>query len=211
MKPAYGFVNECRIIEELNLKRVKCIKDNLKDMLYALYDDLNDEDLILAYHCEKKEKADICIEFNRVKKYISIKYGDKNSVHTEELKNFKRFILYNNFGWEIMEKYLSYHYADGTLDGSGAERVSVAEYKLTHTEEIIEINKMFNKKKILNEAYRRFLFRGIVADGHTVDAILYCKGDIRLWASNDEVIDYLTHKAYLKSSGVHFHVSLYNR
>lgn len=204
MKPAFGFVNEYRVIEELSLKKVKDIKENLKDMLYALYADLNEDDIINASHCEKGEKADMCIEIRGIKKYVSIKYGDKNSVHTEELKNFKRFILYNNCGWDIMEKYLYYHYADGTLDGTGSDRISVAEYKLTHSDKIAEINKVFNRKKVLNEAYQRFLFRGIIPNGNTVDAILHCKNNDRLYATREEVFEYLHHKAYMQSSGVHF-------
>lgn len=53
MKTAFGFVNEYRVIEELNIKKVKDVKENLKDMLYALYANLNEEDIINASHCEK--------------------------------------------------------------------------------------------------------------------------------------------------------------
>lgn len=204
MNPAYGFVNEYRIMEELNLKRVGEVKKDLQDMLYGMFSNICENDKISAIHCEKREKADICVEINNVKKYISIKFGDKNSVHTEELRNFKKMMLYNNCKWETLEQYLRYHYADGTMDGSGEKRVGAAEYKLMHSEEIEDINRAFNRKKILQEAYRRFLFRGIVPNGNEVDAILHCLSNKRLWAKRDEIIEYLNRKAHIKSSGVHF-------
>mgnify|MGYP006990256997 CR=1 FL=1 len=46
-------------------------------------------------------------------------------------------------------EFLKYHYADGTIDGTGENRMTVAEYKEKYQQEIDLINKQFNNKDFI--------------------------------------------------------------
>ena len=61
---------------------------------------------------------------------------------------------------EMVINFLKYHYADGTTNGSGVNRISISEYKKSHQKEIDEINVFLNNKDILIKAINRFVIKG---------------------------------------------------
>ena len=64
-------------------------------------------------------------DINDVIKNVSI----KNSVHVEGISSFIHFLIENKVDRQNVINYLKYHYADGTTNGSGLNRISVDEYK----------------------------------------------------------------------------------
>lgn len=64
----------------------------------------------------------------------------KNSVHSEPISEFVHFLILNKMPREMVVNFLKYHYADGSIDGSGINRMSISEYKKSHQNEIDEIN-----------------------------------------------------------------------
>lgn len=204
MQPKFGYTYEEMLCKKMNGKKVGDIEEVLQKMIYQFMGQVNDETIVYVYRFRDEGKADICIKTEKEEKLLSVKYGDKNSVHTESIHTFRKFILYNNCGWDILEAYLRYHYADGTLDGSGKMRMAVSEYKTLHHEEVEKINRRFNRKEMRLAAYERFLFRGIVPKKKKIDGILHCKNGEVQYATCEEIVEYLEHKAKMESSGVHF-------
>ena len=58
------------------------------------------------------------------RKRISIKKGINNSVHVEGISSFIHFLIDSNVSREAVIEYLRYHYADGTQNGRGINRIS---------------------------------------------------------------------------------------
>jgi len=80
---------------------------------------------------------------------ISIKKGVKNSVHVEGIESFTTFLKELGVRKSLINMFLKYHYADGTKNGTGDIRISSAEYKKHHQNEINKINKELNKDRYI--------------------------------------------------------------
>ena len=86
-------------------------------------------------------------------KRISIKKGVKNSVHTEPISEFIHFLIENKMPRKLVVFFLKYHYADGTTNGKGENRITAEEYKKTHQSQIDEINEFINQEHIIKKSY----------------------------------------------------------
>lgn len=164
---------------------------------------LNDKFVINAWKNHLPQKADIFIKINDVKKGISIKKGIKNSVHVEGISEFIHFLIENKVNKDIIIEYLKYHYADGSTNGKGENRVSISEYKLINQEKIDEINKVFNSEKLLLAAINRFILKGNNSD-YYIDAIIYGEVDDFLWVMKRDVRKIILSKKDEYSTSVHF-------
>lgn len=151
------------------------------------------------------QKADIFVVVNGERKGISIKKGVKNSVHTEPISEFVKFLIENKIPQNIILEYLKYQYADGTTDGTGKVRLPVNEYKKENQNKIDEINKYFNKNDILLKAVNRFVLQGRNSDDK-IDAIIYGVIEDFIWIKSDDVRKIIFKKKNEYSSGVHFSV-----
>lgn len=167
-----GFKNEIEFIKSLNNKRFKNLNYNLQLFIEDIFENVNNTDKINCYKNKENQKCDIFIKINNVIKKISIKKGVKNSVHTEPISEFVNFLIENHIPRNIIINFLRYHYADGTTNGSGKNRISVLEYKETYQKEIDEINKFLNDDILLKKAIDRFILRGRNSND-SIDVILY--------------------------------------
>lgn len=193
-----GYQNEFEFINYLNGKRYGELNILIQDLLKKLYPDVEKTDIITAYKYGRYAKVDIVVSINGIEKGISIKSGSRNSIHIETIKKFVSYLKKINFN-EI-ERLLRYLYSDGTIDNTGAIRQSSSEYKLNHGDDIILIND--NLQKIKKELLIRFLIKTDVNYRINVDAFI--SGDVNdfLWATREEVIEYLT-TVNQESFGVH--------
>ena len=199
----FGFKNENTLITELNNKKVSNLNLNLKNFIYFLFHNLNGNEKILAYPGIHGQKPDIIIEINDEIKNVSVKIGNGNSVHQENINLFINFLSSLNISEKIQFELLEFHWGDGTIDGTGTNRISSNEYKKIHSNEINFINSEFNKNYLLKNFLNRFIFQGKSLSYDIVDVIYY--GDIKNghWASREEIFDYiLNHKFY--SDSIHF-------
>ena len=157
--------------------------------------------LILFLHYP--QKTDIFIRINGVMKGISIKKGMKNSVHVERITDFIHFLIDNKVDKEIVIQYLKYHYADGSINGTGKKRLSCEEYKIHNQSEIDSINKAINNEKILRQAIEKFVIKGNNSDFY-IDAMIYGTVDDFLWITKKDVMDIILSKRNDYSTAVHF-------
>lgn len=197
IKMKKGYLTELVFINSLDGKRFCEINLLLQELMQTLYPKIKVNDLITAYKYGKYAKTDIVISVRGIKKGISIKTGDKNSVHLEPISKFIQCLKKYNF--KETESLLRYLYSDGTNNNTGIERISAEEYKKDHQEEIDKINLELDKiKKML---IIRFLIKTDVNYQVSVDAIVYgCANDF-IWATKEEVISYL-YKKEIESTGV---------
>lgn len=198
-----GFENEYELIEYLNSKKIKDLNSNMKDFIFFIFGNIDEENIIQATSGKSGQKPDMIITINNVIKRISIKKGTGNSVHQEKVDVFVEFLESINISNETINKLLKFHWGDGTSDGTGSQRISSSDYKQQFPEEIEMINKEFNKEKNIKEFIYRFIMQGKSDDYDIVDALYYGNVNEGHWASKDEIIEYVVNNIFSLDS-IHF-------
>lgn len=193
-----GYFNEIVFINSINNKKYKETNLLIQELLRKLYPRIKENDLIIAYKYGQYAKVDIVICVNNIKKGLSLKTGDKNSVHLEKIYQFCNYI--KKYGFKEIENLKRYLYSDGTTNNTGKERISAKEYQKIHYSEIKKINiELNNYKHIL---INRFLIKSDINYKVTVDAFIYGEINDFIWATKEEVLDYLINKNF-DSNGIH--------
>lgn len=197
-KKISGFENEMEFVRTFNNKRVK----NL-DFIESLFGIVSADSLIKCWKVSGYSKVDIRIKIENIIKNISIKKGVKGEVHVEHIDTFFEFLKelkVSEYSSNEIKKYL---YADGTNNGTGEIRQSVSEYKENNQEVIDKVNNELNEHKVLKESINRFIFKGRVSELE-VDAIVYGIREDFLWATRDEILEFINIYKNLYSTALHF-------
>ena len=198
-----GYQNEDDFVLLLNNKRVCDIQYGLQLFVYDIFNRVSDKDIIICYKSYKLTKYDIVISINNQIRRISIKKGIKSSVHNEPISEFIHFLIENKMPKDLVIEFLKYHYADGTTNGTGNNRIAADEYKKKHQQEIDRINKFINQKSLLFKAIDRFIIKGRNSK-YKIDAILYGVPDDFLWIKRKDIYKMLLYKRNIYSTSIHF-------
>lgn len=185
-KNSAGIANEINFVKKLDGKKVEELNQNFKEMLYLLFDDLKEDDIIECWKSKYKEKADIKIRVHDDIKGISIKMGESNSVHQEHINSLSNFLLNAGLSSKNVERLRSYIF--GIIDGT---QVSAKIYKQKRYKDIIELKNSLADLYIKICLIIRFLFRGKERQIYDADAIIHGTPDDFLWATKSEIINYL--------------------
>ena len=204
-KKISGYENEEEFASYLNGKQVGRIYPNFLDLLYKLYGYLDFKDYIECWVNKSKRKADIYIKINGYVRSVSIKKGVKNSVHNESISTLVSFFRKIGIDEEIISKFLYYQYADGTMNGTGKNRISSVLYRKEHQKDIDDINKELNDEKLINAFVNRFILQGNKSE-YEVDAIIYGVVEDFIWITKEEV--YYIMRKHLKDECASLHISL---
>lgn len=197
-----GFINEELLRNEINSKSYINYNSNIRAFLNFLFDDnLNPNMKFIAGKKAGKMKPDLYISHNGIEKYISVKKGSGNSVHQESIDVFFPFFQ-ELLGSELLTDLKMFHYGDDTTDDSGLVRYSASECKSRYSGQISRLNKQINDIENIDRFLDRFLFVGNVKSA-TVDAIYHGTIDKGLWASRNEIMDYV-HNHVFSLNAVHF-------
>ena len=200
-----GIYKEEEYVAYLNGKRVKEVNSRFQKCFKDLFEDTDEDDIISAWKNDIPQKTDFFVKINKEIKKVSLKTGAKNSVHVIAISKFTRFLNENGVPQRQIIEYLKYHFADGTLNGSGQVRQSVKEYKEIHQEKIDELNRYLNEKILVINAIERFVTRGD-NDSSKIDLLIYGEIDSFLYIKTDEIEELLLSKINHYSSGVHISV-----
>lgn len=201
-KDISGYKNEEEFAEYLNGKNFGRIYPVFQELLYKLYGKIDFDDTITCWVNKSKRKADIYIKVNNYVRGISIKKGVKNSVHVESIEEFVSFLKNMKVNNEVINKFLKYHYADGTTNGTGKKRISSMEYREKYQEDIDYINKEFNKEEYIDKFINRFVLQGNKSE-YEVDAIIYGVVDDFIWITNKEIKYIIKNHLYDIVSSLH--------
>lgn len=180
---------ELDFVKFINYKKYSDLNPNLKEFIKFLFNNIKDEDILQCKRLNTLGKSDIKIKLKDMIKYISIKSGSQNSVHTEKLETFITFLRQIGIKEEILSILLLYHFGDGTKDGTGKIRWSAEEAKLKYTKEIKKFNQFINNHYCLEKLINRILFEG--TSNKIVANVIYY-GDIKygVWAEKEELLKY---------------------
>lgn len=198
-----GFQNEYNLIEYLNNKTLNELNNNMRNFILFLYPNITIDDKIIARSGKKGQKPDLEIIVDNNIKRVSVKKGNGNSVHQENVNLFMDFLVSLNIDENVKIELLKYHWSDGTTDGSGKIRVSSANYKKSNKMQIEKINYELNKPQILNKIIERLLFQGKSSEYDRADYVYHGTIENGKWASAEEIIKYICNNDF-NSNSVHF-------
>ena len=182
-KMNYGYQNEKDYVELFNNKYLYELDENSKRFLKELFDGIIDTDEKLkSWKNKVVQKTDIFIRYKNHIKNISIKCGNNNSIHHEQIQEFKMYLEKMGIPYNIVNKYVGYHYGymkdeEGNIDFS--KLLSSEEYKKLYQKEINIFNKYINKTRIVIDMIDRFLVRGRNSD-YDIDALILSKRCLEL-------------------------------
>ena len=198
-KSITGYKNEYEFVDYFDGKKIKKLDPITQALFMKIYGKISNDSLVKCYINLNKQKSDIIVSINGIRRYISIKKGVKNSVHAEPISTFVNFLKENGMKYELIKKVLLYQYGDGTLNGKGEKRLSSKEYYENHKKDIQEINDFFNKEQFIKKAIDRFVLYGNNSD-KPIDAIIYGVVNDYVWITREEIINInLKHKNISKT------------
>ena len=198
-----GFQNEEDFVALLNAKKLKDLPFQMQLFITDIFQNVNNNSIIKSFKNNELQKYDIFIKISNKIKRISIKKGVKNSVHTEPITEMIHFLIMNHMPKNLVINFLKYHYADGSTNGKGSNRITILEYKKNHQKEIDEINEFINQKNFLYKAIDRFITKGRNSK-YKIDAIIYGVPEDFIWIKRNDIYNILLEKRKEYSTSIHF-------
>lgn len=201
----YGYQNEYDFVELFNDKYFDELSENAKKFLMELFGDIDNTILIKSWKNKSPQKADIFIKVNNNIKGISLKCGNSNSMHHESVQDFKRYLEKIGIPYNIIDKYMSYHYGYAKDDGGKIDfsvLLSSEEYKKNFQNEINEFNKCVNKTRIIVDMIDRFIVKGRNSD-YDIDTLICGTVDDFVWIMKYDVYDLILSKKCLDFTSPH--------
>lgn len=198
-----GFSNEVDFVNKLDNKKYSELDYKLQLFIKDLYDDIKNDSQIECHKNESLQKYDIFIKIDNIVKRISIKKGVKNSVHIEPISEFIHLLIENKMPRKLIISFLKYHYADGTINGVGENRMKIEDYKKLHQQEIDKINEFINQEHIIINAIERFVVKGRNSN-ESIDAIIYGVPEDFIWIKRNDIYKILLLKRKVYSTAIHF-------
>lgn len=201
-----GYKNELEFVELFNNKYISDLDNNSKLFLEDLFETkIDNNEIIKSWKNRMNQKTDIFIKYKNYIKNISLKCRNSNSVHCEQIQEFKRYLEKLNIPYKTIDKYVSYHYGY-KRDNNGnlifSEILSAEEYKKIHQEEIDIFNHEINKTRIIIDMIDRFLIRGRNSD-YDIDALVSGTIENYVWINKYDLYDLILSKKCLEFTSPH--------
>ena len=172
-----GRLKEDEFVATINGKKAKDLSHNLKHTLREMFGLFDGEEVLKSGLVDKLQKPDFYIEYKGIRKYVSLKTGRAETVSEEGLKQFLAFLRSWNLSIESQKTFLYYHFGDGTMDGSGKERMPYFDLVAILKDRILALNAELNRSKdFIKEVIHRMLFKGTVEANIPADYIYF--GDV---------------------------------
>ena len=202
----YGYQNEKDFVELFNGKYFDELDFNSQNFLKELFGDIiNNEEKIKAWKNKTVQKTDIFIKYKNHIKNISLKCGNSNSMHHEQIQEFKRYLEKLGIPYKVIDKYVGYHYGymkddEGKTDFS--KSLSSEEYKRIYQKEIDIFNERINKTRIIVDMVDRFIIRGRNSN-YDIDALVCGTIDNYVWIMKYDIYDLILSKRSLFFTSPH--------
>lgn len=190
-----GFENEHNIQKALDQKIYENINPNLRHFLDEIF---HHQDLrgkwVHAQVMNVNMKPDFYVTVDGVLggAYVSVKIGSGNSIHQEPFLNFVDFLKDNGATDEIITNLKLFHFADGTTNNTGTLRQTAGQFIKENQGVIQSLNEFFNKREVLRKIIERVIFQGNYPNAPQADYIYHGDEHNGVWASKDEIFQYLS-------------------
>ena len=195
MNTTIGIQNEEKFCEQINNKTFDELNTNLQYFMYYLFHQLDKKKKFNCFQTENFIKPDICISQENELRFVSLKYGQSETLHNESIKTFVNFLKDNGISDETVETYLLYHYGDGTIDGTGQHRLSSVEVRFKYDDRIKKMNEEFNNsKEFIKKFAERVMFQGVNPDANKAGFIYHGDPDYGVFVSRYQFMRHIERK-----------------
>jgi hypothetical protein len=202
----YGYQNEYDFVELFNGKYLNELDNQSQQFLKELFGSIIDNsEQIKSWKNKMNQKTDIFIKYKNYIKNISLKCGHSNSIHHEQIQEFRRFLEKLGIPYKEIEYYVSYHYGYGRTKEGKTDYSTVyssEDYKKIYQNELDIFNESINKTKIIMEMIDRFIIRGRNSD-YDIDALICGTIDEYVWIMKYDLYDLILSKRCLEYTSPH--------
>lgn len=202
----YGYQNEYDFVYLFNGKYLYELDENSQKFLKELFGDVIDNtEPLKSWKNKMVQKTDIFIRYKNYIKNISLKCGKSNSMHHEQIQEFKRYLEHLKIPYKVINKYIDYHYGykkDEKGKNDYSLRLSSEEYKKIYQDEIDIFNNEINKTRIIVDMIDRFIVRGRNSD-YDIDALVCGTIDNYVWIMKYDLYDLVLSKRCLDFTSPH--------
>ena len=188
----YGYQNEYDFVELFNNKHYYELDENSRNFLDDIFGSIMDNsEIIISWKNKVAQKTDIFIKYKNQIRNVSLKCGNSNSVHAENIQDFKRYLEKLCIPYNVIDKYISYHYGymkdeNGRTDFS--KQLDSDGYKELYQSEIDIFNSYINKTRIIIDMIDRFIVRGKNSD-YDIDVLVSGRIDDYVWIKKYDLYD----------------------
>lgn len=170
----FGFVNEDEMANGLNNKKVSELSQNLKHMMKNLFGALDDEKEVTCVKTEEPIKPDIIIQYDGKEINVSLKSGGAEIVHEEHIDSFVNFLKEQGISKNTIDTILYFQFGDGTLDGTGQNRMPYEKLMYLLASRIRKANYELNSNKdFILKFVERCVFKGAKPENLAADYIYH--------------------------------------
>ncbi len=196
MKYNNGRYLESKIVYLLDRTKIKDLTKEMRSFLRMIYGELDDEEIVRCEIVDGYRKPDFYVEYQKIRKYVSLKTGDSHNLHEEFLETFVDFLKSLDVVEEAIGLFEFFFWWDGTINGTGEKCFKVPEAKEKYPEKVKKFNEFFNgDTKLINAIVRRVVFDGRATDNVKADFVFHFKeNDLPTVVSKDQVWNYITSK-----------------
>ena len=177
MPSNHGKLNEDELMLALNKRKVRDLEPCMHYLLRELFGALEPEEMVFCSQPDLPVKPDLLITYKGETKGLSVKSGTSEYVHGEPIEKFVEFLKEIGISDKTIETLLLNQFGDGTIDGTGKERMPLYELKYQLSTAIKLANTELNSDpEKLVQIIDRLVFKGWNEDAQVADAIYH--GDI---------------------------------
>ena len=195
MNTSIGIQNEEKFCETINGKTFAQLSENLQYFMFYLFPHMDKSRKFSCFQTENFIKPDICISQENELRFISLKYGQSETLHNENLKTFIEFLKECGISETTIDTYLLYHYGDGSKDGTGTRRMSSVEVRFMYDEQIRKMNEEFNhSKEFIKKFADRVMFQGVNPDASRAEYIYHGDVDYGVFCSRYQFMRHIEKK-----------------
>ena len=192
------------IVNKLNDKKISELSEFWRKIIKEMFVVTDDNEIVNARVIGKSCKTDIEIYCMDKKINMSVKTGDHNSFHQENIFQLLDFLQKSGVSQRTLNIIKFYHFGDGTIDGTGNKRMDAAEIKLKYAKLIREANEEINKREIIENVFERFVTKGVKESYQKIDYLYYGDTDFGYLVTPDELLQYALRHRCMFLSGLHF-------
>lgn len=199
-----GILNEIQIACAIDGKRLCDINLNLQTILRMIFPSISANDVVEAKHLDDFYKPDLYVKFNGQIRYISVKMGHTNEVHSEKILSFVDFLRSKGISEETLNTILLYHFGDGTLDGTGIKRLNTAEITFQYQERIQKANDELNASyDFIMDIFERTMIQGFDHNANKVDYFYFGTADYGNIICLHQISAYIHKKSWIHFNYLH--------
>ena len=169
-----GSLKEDEFTYYMNVSKAKKLNPNLLSMMERLFGIIDLEKKVSCERTFNYIKPDVIIKHRGISKGLSIKGGSSHVVHNEQIKPFILFLRKEGISSRTQQTILLFQYGDGTMDGTGNNRLTGPEVSLKLKDKIAEANEELNSnKEFIKKFIDRVIFDGVDPEAKKADAIYH--------------------------------------